>query len=184
MRDFFAASKRPADAAPLAASPVKKRAASVAVTAAAAAAETAPALLASVGGAHAPAAPVPAPQPPPPRDPAAARAVAAAATALVARRVAAAEANGLQPALADLLVEEGWRAALAPVLAPRAVAPLQRFLEGEWAGRAPVYPPKHLIFRAMNEVPLDAVRVVIIGQVREKTKERKNRTGRVERADT
>ena len=158
VRDFFAASsaKRPAEAGAALASPAKKRAAGV-VTAAAVE-------VASVGGAQKFGAPPP--LPPPPRDLAAAKAAASTATALVAQRVAAAEGNGLHPALADLLVDEAWSAALAPVLQPRAAAPLQRFLEGEWGGRVPVYPPKHLIFRALNEVPLEAVRVVIIGQVR------------------
>ena len=138
VRDFFAANKRPAEAGgtspPL--SPAKKRPASVA--AAAVTAEAGPTASAHAA-ASTPAAPAPASPPPPrPRDPAAAKAAASTATALVARRVAAAEGNGLHPSLADLLVDEGWRAALAPVLVPRAVAPLQRFLEGEWAGRAPV----------------------------------------------
>lgn len=41
---------------------------------------------------------------------------------------------------------------------------LQRFLQQEWAGREAIFPPQPLIFRAYNAVPLDAVRVVILGQ--------------------
>lgn len=39
-------------------------------------------------------------------------------------------------------------------------------MEKEWAGSAAsnVFPPPWLVFRALNEVPLDAARVVVIGQ--------------------
>jgi len=162
VRDFFGAAataKRPADAGTP--SPSAKKRAAVTVAAAAADGGGAPG---THGGAPTPP-PALKPAPPsPPRDRAAAAATASEAVALVARRVATVQANGIFPALADLLVEEGWRAALAGVLTPRTVAPLHGFLEGEWAGKAPVYPPKHLIFRALNEVPLASVRVVIIGQ--------------------
>jgi uracil-DNA glycosylase len=161
MRDFFA--KRPAAdkaAGSPPPSPARKRPA-----VAAQAAEVA--TVTTVAAPQPSASPAPSlpPPPPPPRDRAAAREAATAAMALAAQRATAATSNGTHPALADLLVDEGWRAALGGALTPRACAPLQRFLEAEWARGGPVYPPRHLIFRALNEVPLDAVRVVIIGQV-------------------
>lgn len=39
---------------------------------------------------------------------------------------------------------------------------LQGFLEGEWGKGAKVFPPRPLIFRALNTVPLDQVRFRIL----------------------
>lgn len=35
-------------------------------------------------------------------------------------------------------------------------------MHGEWAGTAPIYPPKDLVFRALNSCPLDKVGCVAL----------------------
>ena len=52
---------------------------------------------------------------------------------------------------------------LLPLLPLPAATALQSFLEREWAA-ATVFPPPWLVFRALNEVPLNSARVVVIGQ--------------------
>lgn len=84
-------------------------------------------------------------------------------TAEARRVVAACAAQGRLPALADLLVEPGWRQALRATL--EAASDLEAFVHSEWAaGDVAIYPAQHQVFRALNECPIDAVRVIIVGQ--------------------
>lgn len=57
-----------------------------------------------------------------------------------------------------------WRDVLAPVLAADAHVALARFLAAERADRVEVLPPPDQIFAALEQVPPEAVRVVIVGQ--------------------
>uniref|UniRef100_A0A1D1XCE6 Uracil-DNA glycosylase n=1 Tax=Anthurium amnicola TaxID=1678845 RepID=A0A1D1XCE6_9ARAE len=66
--------------------------------------------------------------------------------------------------LEDLLVEETWMEALPGEFQKPYAMNLCRFLEGELQGRAPIYPPQHLVFNALNSTPFDRVKAVIIGQ--------------------
>mmetsp|Transcript_209 Transcript_209/g.666 ORF Transcript_209/g.666 Transcript_209/m.666 type:complete len:264 (-) Transcript_209:65-856(-) len=94
----------------------------------------------------------------------------AAALAKLAQRraeaaAAEAEARGELPALSSLVVEKSWAEALAPQFEePYFKGRLTQFVHGEWAGRAPVYPPKPEVFRAFNACPFGGVKVVILGQ--------------------
>jgi hypothetical protein len=92
------------------------------------------------------------------RNTAAARAVAAAA-----------EAAGAPPALCALLAEPSWRALLDDRLAAPAFAELEAFVTEEWAGPAPIFPPKPLVFRALNSCPVDKVRGNDRGRVAEQS---------------
>jgi len=77
---------------------------------------------------------------------------------------AAATAAGGVPPLSELLVEPSWREALGGELAkPAFKSGLQSFLAAEWAGKK-VFPPRDMVFRALNSVPLAQVRLVVIGQ--------------------
>ena len=66
--------------------------------------------------------------------------------------------------LAEGLTSPAWRAALAPVLASDGFGALAAFLESERASGAHVLPAAADIFAALNQVPPDGVRVVILGQ--------------------
>lgn len=61
-------------------------------------------------------------------------------------------------------LDPSWRAALDPVLAGEAMADLRRFLSAEEAAGKAILPPPHDWFRALELTPLDAVKVVILGQ--------------------
>lgn len=64
----------------------------------------------------------------------------------------------------DEAVPESWRDALAPVLAtPRSCA-LDDFLQAEEAAGKAIYPPRGSRFAALALTPLEAVKVVILGQ--------------------
>ena len=122
------------------------------------------------------------------------RELAEKALAVAELRVQQATAQGGPVRLADLLVDDSWRAALGPECAKPYMAQLQAFLAEEWA-KQQIYPPQPLIFRwlgsstlhwfcfvtlhagrgltcsctccrAFNSCPIDQARVVIIGQVR------------------
>ena len=82
---------------------------------------------------------------------------------LARRHVAEADAKGVPVSLSSLLIEPGWRAALAPVLATPEARALESFLAQERAAGA-VFPPLHLTFAALNATPLPAVRVLLLGQ--------------------
>lgn len=61
-------------------------------------------------------------------------------------------------------IPESWRAALEPVLASREARGLGDFLKAEEAAGKRVYPPAGQRFAALLLTPLDAVKVVILGQ--------------------
>lgn len=61
-------------------------------------------------------------------------------------------------------VPESWRAALAPVLATPEARRLGDFLKAEEAAGKQIYPPRGTRLAALALTPLDAVKVVILGQ--------------------
>ncbi len=61
-------------------------------------------------------------------------------------------------------VPESWRAALAPVLAQPAAQALAGFLDGEEAAGKAIHPPRADRLAALALTPLEAVKVVILGQ--------------------
>ena len=61
-------------------------------------------------------------------------------------------------------VPKSWRAALDPVLATPRSRALGGFLSAEEAAGKTIYPPRNLRFAALEHTPLDAVKVVILGQ--------------------
>jgi len=61
------------------------------------------------------------------------------------------------------LTEDSWRTALAPHMASPSFKSLAKFIASERTNKT-VYPPVCDIFSALNLVPLDKVRVVIVGQ--------------------
>ena len=65
-------------------------------------------------------------------------------------------------ALSDL--PESWRAALEPVLATPRLRALGGFLSAEEAAGKTIYPPRGLRLAALERTPLEAVKVVILGQ--------------------
>ena len=62
------------------------------------------------------------------------------------------------------LIDPSWQQALHPEWDKSYISPLIKFIDNEYAKDLPVYPPKDLIFNALNKTPFDRVRVVIIGQ--------------------
>ena len=61
-------------------------------------------------------------------------------------------------------VPESWREALAPVLATKEARALGGFLQAEETAGKQIYPPRGARLRALELTPLDAVKVVILGQ--------------------
>lgn len=61
-------------------------------------------------------------------------------------------------------IPESWRAALEPVLASPEARQLEGWLSGEEAAGKAIYPPPGSRLRAFKLTPLDAVKVVILGQ--------------------
>lgn len=61
-------------------------------------------------------------------------------------------------------VPESWRVALDPVLATREARKLGGFLTAEEAAGKRIYPPRGSRLRALELTPLEAVKVVILGQ--------------------
>ena len=61
-------------------------------------------------------------------------------------------------------VPESWRAPLEPVLALAAARKLGGFLKAEEAAGKRIYPPRGVRLAALALTPLDAVKVVILGQ--------------------
>ncbi|RQW43194.1 uracil-DNA glycosylase [Novosphingobium sp. LASN5T] len=59
---------------------------------------------------------------------------------------------------------ESWQPALAPVLATRPLRALGGFLNAEEAAGKTIFPPRGSRLRALELTPLDAVKVVILGQ--------------------
>jgi uracil-DNA glycosylase len=66
--------------------------------------------------------------------------------------------------MADGTLPESWRPALEPVLATREARRLGGFLKAEAAAGKRIYPPAGQRLAALELTPLDAVRVVILGQ--------------------
>jgi uracil-DNA glycosylase len=66
--------------------------------------------------------------------------------------------------MAAVELPEGWRVPLSPVWNSEAIVALRAFLAGEIAAGKRIYPdPAHWL-RALELTPLDAVKVVILGQ--------------------
>ncbi|MFM5894598.1 MAG: uracil-DNA glycosylase [Novosphingobium sp.] len=61
-------------------------------------------------------------------------------------------------------VPESWRAVLGPVLASPKSRALGGFLKAEETAGKPIYPPRGSRLAALELTPLDAVKVVILGQ--------------------
>jgi uracil-DNA glycosylase len=61
-------------------------------------------------------------------------------------------------------VPESWRGALEPALATREARQLGGFLQAEETAGKQIYPPRGCRLRALELTPLDAVKVVILGQ--------------------
>lgn len=59
---------------------------------------------------------------------------------------------------------DSWQPALAPVLATRPLRALGGFLNAEDAAGKAIFPPRGSRLRALELTPLDAVKVVILGQ--------------------
>ncbi len=57
-----------------------------------------------------------------------------------------------------------WQERLHEELRKSYMIELAAFLEKEYAGDVPIYPPQNLIFNAFLQVPFDKVKVVVIGQ--------------------
>jgi len=64
----------------------------------------------------------------------------------------------------DSPLPESWREALGPVLATRPLRALGGFLAAEEAAGKTIYPPRGSRLAAFERTPLDAVKVVILGQ--------------------
>jgi uracil-DNA glycosylase len=62
------------------------------------------------------------------------------------------------------VLAESWSAALGPVLETSAVRELLAFLDAEEAAGKRIYPPRDSRLRAFALTPLEAVKVVILGQ--------------------
>lgn len=68
------------------------------------------------------------------------------------------------PNLADLVTEPSWQSLVAQEASKQYWHGLEAFVQQEWQ-RARVFPEKQHIFRALNSVPVQDVKVVILGQV-------------------
>lgn len=66
--------------------------------------------------------------------------------------------------LADLLAEDSWRKLIDVERKKPYYSQLEAFVKKELDTKT-VYPPRQQIFRALNELPVSKVKVVIIGQV-------------------
>ena len=64
----------------------------------------------------------------------------------------------------DDTIPESWRGVLDPVLQTPAAQRLGGFLKAEEAAGKRIYPPRGLRLAALELTPLDAVKVVILGQ--------------------
>lgn len=63
-----------------------------------------------------------------------------------------------------LELDPSWRKVLAEDLEHTYFKSLLEFIDAEYQGNENIYPPKHLIFNALNSIPFEKVKVVIIGQ--------------------
>jgi uracil-DNA glycosylase len=64
----------------------------------------------------------------------------------------------------DVQIEESWKSALAEEFQKEYFQNIKQFLVDEKAAGKTIYPPGKLIFNAFNKVPIDKVKVVILGQ--------------------
>ena len=64
----------------------------------------------------------------------------------------------------DVKIEQSWKNALAAEFGKPYFEQLVRFLHAEKAAGKVIYPPGGLIFRAFELTPVEAVKVVILGQ--------------------
>jgi uracil-DNA glycosylase len=71
--------------------------------------------------------------------------------------------GGRKDDMADM-VPESWQPVLAPVLATPEARRLGGWLKAQEAGGKAIYPPRGQRLRALELTPLDAVKVVILGQ--------------------
>lgn len=72
-------------------------------------------------------------------------------------------APSLEKGLFELLQDPGWRGVLEAEWSQPHMRQLEAAVEAEYS-RARVYPPRPLLFNALNQTPLAAVRLVILGQ--------------------
>jgi uracil-DNA glycosylase len=84
--------------------------------------------------------------------------------ALAKQAVIACERQGQVPYLKDLMIEQSWKDALASEFEKPYFKHLEEFVRSEWCSGNLVFPPKDSVFRAYNSVPLNDVKVVILGQ--------------------
>lgn len=64
----------------------------------------------------------------------------------------------------NMQLDESWKEILAEEFKKPYIAKLAAFVKEEREKYGPIYPPKELVFNALNKVPFDKVRVVIVGQ--------------------
>ncbi|GAV69829.1 UDG domain-containing protein [Cephalotus follicularis] len=85
---------------------------------------------------------------------------------LCSQRVSTSKAEGSgYVKLEDLLVEETWLQSLPGELQKPYAKTLCNFLGAQiCSSTAPIYPPQHLIFNALNSTPFHLLKAVIIGQ--------------------
>lgn len=66
--------------------------------------------------------------------------------------------------LVDCLTDSEWKNALKEEMEKAYFVDIQRHLDGEEMKAKEVFPPRSLIFNALNLTPLSNVKVVILGQ--------------------
>jgi len=91
-------------------------------------------------------------------------AMALARTRKVRERVSEIRGQGGQPALKELLTCDLWAKSLEAEFPKKYFENLERFIQGEWKAKLPIFPQPWDIFRALNACPPSKVRVVILGQ--------------------
>lgn len=70
----------------------------------------------------------------------------------------------MDPAVANIQMEEGWKQALSMEFQQPYFAQIKAFLLAEKQAGKTIYPPGPLIFNAFNKTPFEAVKVVVLGQ--------------------
>ncbi len=64
----------------------------------------------------------------------------------------------------NIVLDSSWKEVLEDELQKPYMGHLAAFVKEERLKSGPIYPPKELVFNALNETPFDRVRVVIVGQ--------------------
>lgn len=72
--------------------------------------------------------------------------------------------NRMSNATSPLQIKSNWATVLDEELQQPYMQELAKFLEEERKKEVNIYPPKHLIFHALEKTPFDRVKVVIVGQ--------------------